>query len=166
MSGLMLRQVKDFVVVPACVYLKLHSLAAEKLLMGTIAHESRGRFLDQVLGPDDRTLGPAYGLFQIEAATHVDLYENFLEYRRELRIRLRSLQADWPDEDTQLATNLMYAAAVARLIYYRDAKPLPAPDNIRGLARYWKRVYNTPAGKGEVEDWLMHWDRDVATLYA
>jgi len=57
-----------------------YSMAAENLLMGTCAQESRmGQFLVQL---DN---GPAKGVFQMEPDTHDDIYKNFLHYRGELR---------------------------------------------------------------------------------
>ena len=41
-----------------------------------------------------------------------------------------------------------YATAVARLIYWRVPRPLPAANNLDGLAAYWKTHYNTRLGDG------------------
>ena len=40
-----------------------------------------------------------------------------------------------------------YATAVARLIYWRVPRPLPAASDLDGLAAYWKTHYNTAAGE-------------------
>lgn len=157
MRGLNARHFRLYVVREALAALDLHAPAAENLLCGTAAHESGGlRLLDQVTGPDDEALGPAYGLFQIEPRTHADIYDSFLIGVRfaDLRARLLALRAQTPDRHVQLVTNLVYAAAVARLIYYRDPQPLPAADDLPALGAYYKRVYNTPAGAATAEDWV------------
>jgi len=57
--------------------------------------------------------------------------------------------------DAMLITDLAYATAIAQVIYLRAPMRLPAPDDLHGLAGYWKRYYNnTSAGKGTVEKWL------------
>ena len=126
------------------------SPAAEELLLMTAAHESGGLvYLDQITGPDDRRLGWAYGLYQIEAATHADVWRTFLadDRYRALRHAVETLRAPAPGADLQLVTNLAYATAIARCIYYRDPHALPAADDVAGLAHYAKRVFNTEDGK-------------------
>ncbi|MGQ9370549.1 hypothetical protein [Azospirillum sp. A39] len=137
------------------------SESAVELLLGTAAHESGFRALDQITSRDDRTLGPAYGLFQIEPATLDDLYANFLPFRPALAERLESLRAPQPARVTQLVTNLAYAVAVARLVYWRSPMRLAAPGNAEGHARVWKEVFNTRLGKGRVEDFVRHFNTMV-----
>jgi len=146
------RQLQLFVVRPVLEYLgpKFNGLAAERLVVGTALAESHIDSLDQITGPDDETLGPAYGLWQIEPNTATDVYLNFLKYRPVLEDQMYGLAANFPDMQVQLATNLMYGAAMCRLIYYRDSEPLPDMDNLEGFAKYWKRVYNTFEGKGTI----------------
>ena len=56
-----------------------YSMAAENLLMGTCAQESRmGQFLVQLEG------GPARGIFQMEYSTEYDIIRNFTRFRPEL----------------------------------------------------------------------------------
>ena len=47
-----------------------------------------------------------------------------------------------------------YATTIARLIYWRVPRPLPAASDLEGLAAYWKAHYNTAAGRGTVEHFL------------
>jgi len=151
------KQFRIHIVRRALHHVGLYSHAAENLLMGTAATESGGfEYLDQITGPDDTTLGPAYGLFQIEAATHMDLFKNMLNYPKwqVLKAKVNQLSALNPPLPVQLASNLCYASAIARVIYYRDSEPLPEADDLQGLARYYKRVYNTSAGKGSAEKFI------------
>lgn len=167
-AGLSVKHLALFVVRPTLAQLTgpdvpgLGSDAAVELLLGTAAHESGFRALDQITGRNDRTLGPAYGLWQIEPATLDDLHQNFLRFRPSLAARLRGLAADWPSPAMQLATNLAYAAAVARLIYYRSPVRLAQSGDVEGHARVWKQVYNTERGKGRPEQFVDAYRRLVA----
>lgn len=136
--------------------------AAEELVLGTAAQESKLRALDQVTSRSDRTPGPAYGLWQMERSTHDDIWENFLRHKPALAARVRDLMAPWPDPVMQLMSNLSYGAAMCRIHYFRAPAPLPQPGNPAAQAAYWKRWYNTPAGKGQPADYIANW----ATLVA
>lgn len=146
------QQFRRYVIRPTLQHLKMWSPAAENLLLGTAAHESRLRYLVQ-------DGGPALGFYQIEPSTHRDIWQNYLVYKAELASTVRSLAGQrFPDErHTELITNLAYATAIARLVYYRQPDPLPAPDDVPALARYWKKIYNTPKGKGHVIDFIRHY---------
>ena len=147
---------RAFVVRPALLRLGLHSAAAETLLVGTALVESGGlRWLRQRGG------GPALGLFQIEPATHDDVWTNFLRYRDPLADKAAAFAAPWPSRHEQLITNPAYACVVARLIYYRAPAPLPKADDLVGLARYWKAHYNTALGAGTVPGFLKAYSRFV-----
>ena len=58
------------------------STAAEELVLGTAIVESSLIYISQ------HGAGPALGLWQVEPATHDDLYANYLSYRQELGSRL------------------------------------------------------------------------------
>jgi hypothetical protein len=164
--GLDARQFRAFVVRPTLHKLGLWSAAAENLLVGTALTESALRALVQDGGPgfagpgyaggfaeargSAEASGPALGVYQIEPATHRDVLANFLEYRLGLAQRVRELRAREPDPDEQLVTNLAYATAVCRVIYYRRPEPLPEAQDIEGLGEYWKQHFNTPRGAGTV----------------
>lgn len=157
--GLSARQVRIHVIRPTLQQLALWSPAAENLVCGTAAHESGGfRYIDQVTGPDDERLGPAFGLYQIEPATHDDLVETFVKWRPAIASGLEALAALAPSRHRQLATNLCYATAICRLIYYRRPEALPAADDLPGLAAFWKRFYNTALGKGTEAQFILHYN--------
>ena len=160
-------QLLAFVIRPTLTHLGLEGGSAERLLLGTIAHESGGRHLDQRLSQNDDILGPAIGLYQIEPATHTDLYVNFLSYSKNAKWigKLRNTAAAHPTRDEQLATNLFYATAVARLIYYRRPEALPLETDEEGLWWYYKRFWNTMQGKAEMDKWIDSYRREVLPLY-
>jgi hypothetical protein len=123
-----------------------YSEKAVDLLVGTALMESGLRFLDQ---GSVNPVGPARGLFQIEPATRRDIDANYLAYRPALREAVEQLLAPVGTRDEQLATNLCYAAAMARIVYLRAPEALPEYRNVGLYALYWKRHYNTLQGKGD-----------------
>ena len=143
---------------PVLEKLDMWSPAAENLIVGTAAHETHFQFLDQITSRNDETLGPAYGIFQIEPATHDDVLR-YLDSRPEIRIKVLNFLAPWPDHARQLVTNYGYATAIARIKYWMFPEPLPLADDIPGLAAYWKQFYNTPAGKGTVQQFIDDYER-------
>lgn len=152
-------QLRTLVVKPVLAALDLPNPdIMENLIMGTAAHESHlGDYIEQVGG------GPALGIFQMEPATLNDCYENFLDYRADLKAKVDGFLAQQPadssgkpDKSAQLATNLAYATALCRIRYYRapSAGMPTSPDDINGLAAYWKQYYNTPQGAGTVDQFV------------
>ncbi len=136
-----------YVVRPSLDSIGLWSPAAGRLLLGTAITESGLTWLAQKGG------GPARGVYQIEPATHDDIWANYLAYRDQLANRVARLAGQRPRHE-QLAWNLGYATAIARLVYYRRPEPLPPADDLAGLARYWKAHFNTALGAGAPEDFL------------
>jgi len=152
-------QFKTHVVEPTLREFGLWSPAAEILLLGTVAAESNGgEFLVQ------HNNGPALGAYQIERNTHVDVWENYLNYRPDRLDQMRCFLGYYsrPSHD-RLITDLAYATIIARFIYLRVPEPLPGAHNIPGLAAYHKQHYNTPLGKSTPEHWinsLTQWQRN------
>ncbi len=135
-----------YVVRPSLDSIGLWSPAAERLLLGTAITESELTWLRQ------HGDGPARGVYQIEPATHADIWAHYLAYRARLAERVARLAAGAIPRADQLTWNLGYATAIARLVYYRRPEPLPAADDLAGLARYWKAHFNTNLGAGSAED--------------
>ena len=59
----------------------------------------------------------------------------------------------------QLKGNLYYAVAMCRIHYYRVSEALP--NDLEGMARYWKKYYNTELGKGTVEEFIHNYEQAV-----
>lgn len=149
-------QILTFVVRPTLHHLDPEipiSRAAERVVLLTAAHESSGfRYIDQ-LSNDPARPGPAYGLWQMEAATLADHWawlrardgDGHL-VRPALLAKIEELLAPWPTLPLQLHGNLYLACAMAR-VHYRRA-PEPLPDDLDGVAHLWKVRYNTVDGKG------------------
>lgn len=145
------------VVRPALLRISLDTPAGQVLVLGTALTESHLRYLDQV-DPADK-LGPALGVYQMEAPTHADLWRHFLIRHVALRLAVGRLSVfysgEFPDPG-EMIFNLAYATAMCRVHYRRDPVPLPAASDARAMAEYWKRSYNTPLGKGRIESALDH----------
>lgn len=143
---------RDTTIRPALVSIGLWSLAAEELLLGTAMQESRLTHRTQLGG------GPALGLFQMEPATHDDIWTNFLKYRNALGKLITDLRTATPvDALGQLRQNDRYAAGMARVHYKRASGPLPAAGDTDAMAAYWKKYYNTPSGAGKQEHYVKLW---------
>jgi len=129
--------------------------AATELLLGTALQESGLIYRRQIGG------GPALGLFQMEPATHDDIWANFLHYRPNLAHTLEALAGAAPLA-ALLETNDKYAAGMCRVEYLRAGQivgqtPLPEAGDIAAMGAYWKRFYNTARGAGEAAEFVAHW---------
>lgn len=147
------KQLRDYVVAPTLKAISLHSESAERLVMGTAAHESGGfRFIHQVGG------GPALSLFQIEPATYTDLVVNTLPgLGKNLRAAILPFLPVPAPPAERLLTDLAFATVVCRLLYYRAPAAMPAdPGDALALAQYWKQFYNTPQGAGQPGEWVLN----------
>lgn len=145
------RQFERYVIQPALAVLGMDSPEARALLLGTAAQESRlGHYLRQVGG------GTALGVFQMEPATYRDIWRNFIDHHPVIKERLA---VRWPVEPKpeEMVTDLLLAAVMCRLHYRRVTAPIPKADDITGLARYWKRFYNTPMGAGTEGEFVRSW---------
>jgi hypothetical protein len=129
--------------------------AAENLVLGTALQESNLSYLRQ-LGD-----GPARGVYQMEPATHDDIWDNYLRYRAELRDAVIDFEVPGQDRHDQLIWNLAYATAMCRVHYRRVSEPLPGAEDIAGLGAYWKQHYNTPLGRGTADEFVAKYETYV-----
>ncbi|MGH7391432.1 MAG: hypothetical protein ACREM3_18525 [Candidatus Rokuibacteriota bacterium] len=144
---------RQYVIIPALAVFpeSMRRPAAVELLLGTALVESRLTYLKQGRETPGDGRGVALGLYQMEPATHTDLWRNYLAYRPSLAAWISS-EGIRPDQD--LITDLTYATRMARVLYWRVPDALPAVDDVLGLARYWKAHWNTAQGAGRVEDFI------------
>ncbi len=134
--------------------LDMYSPAAEELLIGTAAHESHlGHWLMQY------PAGPARGLYQMEPVTEDDVWQNYLYYRPERSELLTRLTGVVRPSILNLQFNPIYATAMARLHYRRIKEPLPAADDIDGLAHYWDKHWNRNPDKGFPRQFIEDYNR-------
>lgn len=160
-------QLRSEILVPITDRMGMGGPAAVNLLLGTHLVESLsdGRVCVRQLGG-----GPARGIFQMEPATAKDIVARYAEQRPDIRTRIAAglhglvppdvaWDESWTAAETaalefRLTTDIGFQVALARLRYFMDPAPLPDPDDIRALAGYWKRVYNTAAGAGNPDKFV------------
>ncbi|NHJ39631.1 MAG: hypothetical protein FK731_06310 [Asgard group archaeon] len=134
--------------------LKLENNSATNLLLGTAAIESHcGKWFRQK-GLEDNRYDGAFGIFQMELKTHTDIW-NFVILKKQLFLDVTGgLRIDTLSDEYNLMYNIPYAVAMTRLHYWRFPESLPDADDIEGLARYWKKYYNTELGKGTIDHFI------------
>ena len=120
------------------------SESAVVLLQMTANHESLGgMYLRQVNGP-------AIGIYQMEPWVIDDCMKHCTTPFKFLRYR-------WSNDrhgKFLVVSDLETATCIARAQYYRFSEALPEPGDYEGMARYWKKYWNTELGKGTVEKFL------------
>ena len=124
---------------------------AVKLLLMTAAHESDlGKYLKQ-------NPGPARGAWQMEPATLDDHLKWMKSTRFDMFADVEELRppALSPKDATMLC--LPYACVMARVHYFR--RPDPIPDDLEGMARMAKKIFNTELGKATPEKYLAAYRR-------
>jgi hypothetical protein len=150
-----LDQLRSRVIIPALTAINLDGGAARNLLLGTAAQETGGAYLAQYPS------GPALSFWQIEPGTAVDVVRQVSERSMIRWTLLQKLLAPNPGPLSQIATNLIYAAALCRLKYWLVEEALPAADDMPALGAYWKKYYNTDAGAGTVEEFVQNFETRI-----
>lgn len=119
---------------------------ARNLIFETGQAESGYRHLEQIGG------GPGISFWQLELGTAVDIWENFVIYRKPYVAFLYKLGLVEKELTFSVLTNIAVAIAFCR-IYYRR-KPGAIPGTMPGRAAYWKQYYNTAGGAGTVDHYI------------
>ena len=148
-------------------YLDMYSEWSFNLMMGTFATEScMGKYVRQIGFKYDTDTG-AFGVGQMEIKTHRDHYQNYLDYRQELKAKIESLYIEDPNlmSNDEIKGNLMfnlpYAIAMTRIHYWRQSFKIPKmSDDIGQLAKIYKQYYNTSSGQASeqkfIDDYLKY----------
>ena len=157
MSGFDHHQFRAAVIQPALTEIGLYSADAEELLILTMATESLGGYYLFQKG------GPALGVFEMEPATHDDLWRTTIHPRAELYKTMHDLY--FPLQPTIAASvmvyNLKYAAAMARIFYFRAPDALPPASDVNALANYYKKYWNTALGAAEIQNVIDNYHRFI-----
>lgn len=143
------KQLRIEIVRPALQSIDMHSEAAENLVMGTAAQESRLKYVRQLGG------GPALSLFQMEPETYNDLWANYLDYRADVSAAIRkSLSTHTTPPAERLKWDMRLGAIMCRVHYRRRPEPLPDAGDVWGMAAFWKQHYNTVLGAGTEQEFV------------
>ena len=129
-------------------HINLYSDEAADLIYKTGMAESGYRTLQQYGG------GPALGFFQMEPATCIDIWDNYVMYRPKYRDKLFSLGFNDSDMNFCLISNVAIQVALCRLHYRRVPSALPKITDLEGQAKYWKKYYNSHLGKGTIKHFM------------
>jgi hypothetical protein len=143
-----LMQFDKYVLVPALSVIGLLSPSARVLMLGTGMVETNYEYLKQF---ND---GPALGIFEIEPATYEDVYRYLNRYdNRKLKeiCMAACLYESWPDKEA-LIYNLRWSTIIARVKYSMITEPLPSESDAVAMAEYYKKYYNTAAGKAHMPE--------------
>lgn len=133
-----LDQLRKLVIQPSLQALRLYSIEAEQLLVGTALVESGLSFIAQVPNPIARSI------WMIEQPTYNSLRLNLISNQGMAQQALDFLWMDaFPTTHDYLAGNVYAACIFARLKYMSVKKPLPPVDDAEKVARYWSQYYNT-----------------------
>lgn len=122
---------------------RMSTSAGIALVLGTAMVESDLKYLQQLKG------GPAIGVFQMEPATHLSIWQDFLPDFPELSDLVEQTALTWslderPDP-SEMRWNLRYATVMCRIRYWWAKEKLPDLDAY-ALAGYHERHYNTATG--------------------
>lgn len=170
------KQIAEYVVDPV---LEALDLDGRLTMLAYAAQESHmGAYIHQINGP-------ALGLWQVEPATHDDVWRYLLRKDDPNETRIKRMEwikylipttskyfyactkKYWLEEKLynqyhdRLIYDLRYCCAIARLKLYMIPKPLPAEDDIEGMAEYWKAYYNSSQGKGTEEQFIIKYNKYV-----
>ncbi|AXO89363.1 hypothetical protein DZC75_15625 [Pseudomonas parafulva] len=139
--GIAANELSRYVIRPTLVYLGRHNASAEALLLGVAASQS---CLGQAL--HDRR---GHGLYRIGETRHRALWDCYLARDPELASLVRGLASQHAflgGPHLELTVNLRYATAIAWMLIEEQATPLPAADDVLGLARIWRQTFH-PQGR-------------------
>lgn len=131
------------------------SESAEELVFLTGLVESKYKYIKQI------GTGPARSFWQVEPSTARDSIDNYLKYREKrlgsianiMRISPEDL-LDMSEHELGIAlwSDMVAGIVFCRLKYWRV--PHKIPSSTIGLARYWKKWYNTDGGAGTVSHFI------------
>ena len=133
-------QLRDLIIKPALQDLVMYSEEAAELLVFTCAVESEGgTYLHQVSGP-------ALGIYQMEPATYNDIWQNYINNKPDLKLKLlHNFNAPVMPDEERLIYDLRFATAMCRIHYDRVNQPIPK-RYIEEMYTYYKEFYNTSDG--------------------
>lgn len=140
-------QFREVILRPTLMALQKWRPEVEELMIGTMAHESKGgTYLVQ-------ENGPAVGPFEMEPVTHDDIWLNYLPNQPKLSYDLMTVCGfAYKPKFEVMKYHLVYAVCMARIDYLRI--PEPIPKDLQSQALYWKNYYNTKLGKGTPEEYI------------
>ncbi|MFJ3481871.1 hypothetical protein ACIPL1_00665 [Pseudomonas sp. NPDC090202] len=155
--GIAASELRRYVIRPTLIYLGRHQPAAECCLLAVAASQSAlGAELDSQRG---------HGLYSIPDLSHQQLWDNYLARDPDLASLVRGLasqHAFFSGPDLELTVNLRYSTAIAWLMVEASHLPLPAENDLLGMARIWRQIFHP---KGRLQDFTRAWHTSIAPLF-
>lgn len=151
-------QLKELIIKPALIELLLYSDVAMELLVFTCANESDGgTFIKQVNGP-------ALGIYQMEPGTYNDIWINYISNRQDINLQMiHNFDCNTIPPEDRLMYDIRFATAMCRIHYARVKEALPSIYDIEGIYNYYKKYYNTDAGKADYPQAMRKYQAFVGT---
>ncbi len=140
--GICARELRHYVVCPALKHLGMWCPTAENLLLGTAARESGLGFHLKLANHQ------ALGIYQISPRMHRNIWDHFLASKPDLASKVRGLASQrefLSHPHHELATNLVYATAIAWLVYHRcdiNIKRID-PNDTPTLGKLWQKHFHS-----------------------
>lgn len=157
--GINCQQLRDIVIKPALASLGMNTDDAVYLLLLTAAQETRlGYYLvQQKIG-----FNGGIGIYQMEANAYHSIWDNMIAPYPAMKAKMKLYTGyDSKPPIARMATDLTLATIMARLYYYRVKEALPKRNDVKAMAQYWKKYWNTELGKGTVEQAVKSYDMFV-----
>jgi hypothetical protein len=155
--GIAASELCRYVIRPTLIYLGRHHPGAELFLLGVAASQSAlGAELDSQRG---------HGLYGISDSLHYQLWDGYLAKDPDLASLVRGLasqHAFLTGPDLELTVNLRYSTAIAWMMVEASRTSLPAEDDVMGMARMWRRIFQP---QGRLQDFTTAWQTSVRPLF-
>ncbi len=155
--GIAASELCRYVIRPTLIYLGRHNPGAEFFLLAVAASQSAlGAELDSQRG---------HGLYSISDTLHYQVWDQYLAKDPDLASLVRGLasqHAFLTGPDLELTVNLRYSTAIAWLMVEASQLPLPAEDDLLGMARIWRRIFQP---EGRLQDFASAWETTVRPLF-
>ena len=127
----------------------IHSPKAIALLFGTACVESDLKYRKSFSKTSTDS-----GLFQMNKPNYNDIYKNYVAHRPWLAKAIVEVCGEGRVFE-DIKTNDVYATVMARIHYMRVSETIPS--TVEGMAKYWKKYYNTHLGKGKESKFVTKW---------
>lgn len=152
-------QLETFVIRPSLNAIGLLSENAVQLLLGTAAQESAlGTYIVQ----KKMGFNGGLGIYQMEANTFHYIWDSVIQPSAAYRAKLRLLLGyDAKPPTSRMASDLALQTVMTRLFYWKIKEALPSLHDLNGMARYWKKYYNTQLGRGTEDQFIANYKKYV-----
>ncbi|MCP5160524.1 MAG: hypothetical protein H7A00_02490 [Hahellaceae bacterium] len=161
------QELRKQVVRPTLKVMGVWSDALETLLIETALVET---YLTKQRGDNEsQSKIRSEGIFGISPITHRLVWDKYIAQKPDLASNVRGLasqRAFLIRPHAELRTNLAYASAIAAVIYLKTEKPLPATNDLKTHAQFWRRHYHS-CPKGTLIDFynaVLESDQDNISL--